>query len=269
VPGAACLPLPAFRGGQAAPATRPVGETGRLFVGRPIVLATLYNAGMCGRFTLRAPAGVVAEQFALFELPPFAPRFNITPSQPVLVVRLAPEQPEPRRESVWLRWGLIPGWAKDPAIGNRMINARAETVAEKPAFRAALARRRCLVVADGFYEWQRTGKRKQPYFLRMHDDRVFAFAGLWDHWEGPDGSAVQSCTLLTTEPNELIRPIHDRMPVILAGEDYPVWLDPAPGQPERLVPLLRPYPSGEMTAEPVGTLVNNPARDGPECIEPE
>jgi putative SOS response-associated peptidase YedK len=218
---------------------------------------------MCGRFTLRAPASVVAEQFALFEVPPFAPRFNIAPSQPVPVVRLARG-----RELVWLRWGLIPAWAKDPAIGNRLINARAETVAEKPAFRAALRRRRCLVAADGFYEWQRTGKRKQPYFIRLRDDRPFAFAGLWESWEAPDSSQIESCTLLTTEPNELMRPIHDRMPVILPADGYRVWLDPAMEKPERLLPLFRPYPAEEMTAEPVSTFVNSPAHEGPECIAP-
>ena len=223
---------------------------------------------MCGRFTLRAPASLVAEQFTLFELPPFAPRFNIAPSQPVAVVRLAPAQGQPQRELAWLRWGLIPSWAKDPAIGNRMINARAETVAEKPAYRAALRRRRCLLAADGFYEWQRTDGRKQPYFIHLCDDRPFAFAGLWEAWEGPDDSYIESCTLLTTEPNELIRPIHNRMPVILAPDDYEPWLDPAVQKPEPLVPLLRPYPSDEMAAHPVSTLVNSPTNDDPKCIEP-
>jgi putative SOS response-associated peptidase YedK len=237
---------------------------------------------MCGRFTLRAPASVVAELFALLEVPPFTPRFNIAPSQPVPVVRLKPEQPQPQRELVWLRWGLIPSWAKDqtavggygirtypPPRGNRMINARSETVAEKPAYRAALKRRRCLVAADGFYEWQRTGQGKQPYFIRMRDDRPFAFAGLWEAWEGPDHSQVESCTLLTTEPNELLRPIHNRMPVILPAEDYQPWLDREVQDSKQLAPLLRPYPSEAMRADPVGKFVNNPAHDAPECIEPE
>ena len=232
---------------------------------------------MCGRFTLRAPASVVAEQFALFEVPPFAPRFNIAPSQPVPVVRLgkgdSPLSPRGTvpfsgRELVWLRWGLIPSWAKDPAIGNRLINARAETVAEKPAFRAALRRRRCLVAADGFYEWQWTGKRKQPYFIRLRDDRPFAFAGLWESWEGLDCSQIESCTLLTTEPNELMRPIHDRMPVILPTDGYQAWLDPAVERPEQLAPLLCAYPADEMRAEPVSTFVNSPANEGLRCIEP-
>ena len=242
---------------------------------------------MCGRFTLRAPASVVAAQFGLFEMPPFTPRFNIAPTQPVAVVRCSPENSQPERELVWLRWGLIPSWAKDPAIGSRMINARAETAADKPAYRAAFRRRRCLVVADGFYEWQRTGGRKQPYFIRMHDDRPFAFAGLWESWSD-DGrrsqqndvemplfanedltpsSPVESCTLLTAEPNQLIQPIHNRMPVILPADDYQRWLDPAVQKPEPLAPLLRPFPVDQMIAYPVSTYVNSPTRDDPRCIE--
>ncbi|MFH1923901.1 MAG: SOS response-associated peptidase [Planctomycetota bacterium] len=223
---------------------------------------------MCGRFTLRAPASVVAAQFGLFEMPPFAPRFNVAPTQPVAVVRCAFDEPKPRRELAWLRWGLIPSWAKDPAIGNRMINARAETVAEKPAYRAAFRQRRCLVVADGFYEWQRLGARKQPYFIRMRDDRPFAFAGLWESWQGPEQGPVESCTLLTTEPNELLEPIHNRMPVILAADDYQQWLDPAVRKPEMLEPLLRPFPAERMIADPVSTYVNSPTRDDPRCIDP-
>jgi putative SOS response-associated peptidase YedK len=224
---------------------------------------------MCGRFTLRAAASVVAEQFAVLEVPPFAPRFNIAPSQPVPVVRLAPRQPEPQRQFTWLRWGLIPGWAKDPAVGSRMINARAETAAEKPAYRAALRRRRCLVAADGFYEWQRTGGHKQPYFIHMHDDRPFAFAGLWERWEGPDRDAIESCAVLTTQPNELMRPIHNRMPVVLDQADYQPWLDPVVQKPEELAPLLRPYTSEAMVADPVSTWVNNPRNDDPRCVEPQ
>lgn len=223
--------------------------------------------GMCGRFTLRAPASAVAEQFAIFEVPPFAPRFNVAPTQPVAVVRSAPEAPELGRELVWLRWGLIPSWAKDPSIGDRMINARAETVAEKPAYRAAFRRRRCLVVADGFYEWQKTGPKKQPYFIHMQDDRPLAFAGLWESWEGADASAIESCTLLTTEPNELVASIHNRMPVILARESYPQWLDPRAADPNQLRPLLVPYPGDQMAAYPVTTYVNSPAHDDARCIE--
>jgi len=209
----------------------------------------------------------VAAHFGVLEMPPFAPRFNVAPSQPVAVVRHAPTGPEPQREFVWLRWGLVPGWAKDPAVGNRMINARAETVAEKPAYRAAFRRRRCLVVADGFYEWQKTGRQKQPYFLHLRDDRPFAFAGLWETWEGADHSALETCTLLTTEPNELVAPIHNRMPVILAPGHYDQWLDVAGAKPELVLPLLRPYPADEMAAHPVGPYVNSPAHDDAQCIE--
>ena len=169
---------------------------------------------------------------------------------------------------VWLRWGLVPAWAKDPAIGNRLINARAESAAEKPAFRAAMRRRRCLVVADGFYEWQRTRPGEAALFIRLHGDRPFAFAGLWEAWEAPDHSTLETCTILTTAANELVRPIHDRMPVILSASGYAAWLDPAIEDPRQLMPLLAPYPSDEMEAQPVGDFVNSPAHDSPQCIEP-
>jgi putative SOS response-associated peptidase YedK len=230
------------------------------------IAGTLGTGRMCGRFTLRAPASVVAEQFGVFELETFTPRFNIAPTQPVAAVRMTAGDGPARRELVWLHWGLIPRWAQDPKIGARMINARSETAAEKPAFRAALRRRRCLVAADGFYEWQRTAGRKQPYFISMKDGRPFAFAGLWEHWEGPDDTVISSCTLLTTGPNKLVEPIHNRMPAILAAEDYDRWLDPAVEQPGPLMPLLRPYPDEEMTLYPVGTYVNSPAHDDPQCV---
>jgi putative SOS response-associated peptidase YedK len=231
---------------------------------------------------------LIAEQFGVFELPPFAARFNIAPTQPVPVVRMRPAG----RELVWLRWGLVPSWAKDPAIGNRLINARAETAAEKPAFRAALRRRRCLVAADGFYEWQKqqAGRAKQPYFIRLRDDRPFAFAGLWETWEAKKGTGpicaqhpeghlgkldlspfpprLETCTLLTTDANDLIRPLHDRMPVIIAANAYDAWLDPATEDPRQLAALLVPYPSDAMEAYPVGGLVNNPKNDSAGCIEP-
>lgn len=217
---------------------------------------------MCGRFTLRTPASAVAEQFALFAMPPFTARFNIAPTQPVLVVRMTPE-----RECVPVRWGLIPSWATDTAIGARLINARAETAADKPAFRAAFRRRRCLVLADGFYEWQKSGKRKQPFFFHLRDDRPFAFAGLWESWEGADNSHLETCTILTTDANELVATVHDRMPVILAPDVHDAWLDPAVEDPKHLMPLVRPYPAKAMEAYPVGTLVNSPTHDEPGCIE--
>ena len=162
----------------------------------------------------------------------------------------------------------MPGWAKDPAIGSRLINARAETAAEKPAFRTALRQRRCLVVADGFYEWQQAGRTKQPYFIHLRDDRPFALAGLWEAWEGADHARLETCTLLTTGPNDVVRPIHDRMPVILPPQAYSSWLDPAIQDPRQLAPLLVPYPSDQMEAYRVGSLVNSPSHDAPGCIEP-
>jgi putative SOS response-associated peptidase YedK len=222
---------------------------------------------MCGRFTLRVSAKVIAEQFGVFELPPFAARFNIAPTQPVPVVRLAPEPAEPRRELAWLRWGLVPSWAQDASISSRLINARAETAAGKPAFRAAMRRRRCLVAADGFYEWRADGRKKQPYFIHFRDDRPFAFAGLWESWEGPQHAALETCTLLTTEANDLLRPIHDRMPVILPPESYDAWLDREIDDPRPLLPLLVPSPSDPLEAYAVSGLVNSPAHDDPQCID--
>ena len=222
---------------------------------------------MCGRFTLRAPTSAIVDHFALLgEVPLLTPRYNIAPTQPVAVVRLDGRAAAPRRELTALQWGLIPHWAKDPSIGARMINARAETVAEKPAYKAAFRRRRCLVPADGFYEWRKDGNRKQPYFISLHDDRLFAFAGLWESWEGADHSHIESCTLLTTEPNEVIRPIHDRMPVILSRNAYDLWLDPAVQDAARLTPLLCPCLADVMQARAVGTLVNSPRNDSPACI---
>jgi putative SOS response-associated peptidase YedK len=224
---------------------------------------------MCGRFSLRARnAALLAEYFGIVDVPLLKARYNIAPTQPVPVVRLKSDQLKPQREMVMLRWGLIPAWAKDPAIGNRMINARAESLAHKPAFRAALRSRRCLVVADGFYEWQAAGKAKQPYFIHFRDDRPFAFAGLWEAWEGPDHTAIESCTIITTTADDLIRPIHDRMPVILAPEVYEVWLDSSVNKFEEIAGLLAPFSSDRMEAYPVNTLVNNPTQDEAGCIEP-
>lgn len=223
---------------------------------------------MCGRFTLRSPAGVVAEEFGLLDVEPLRPRYNIAPTQPVAVIRRSPKSRDAPRQLVMLRWGLVPSWAADPKIGNRLINARAETVAEKPAFRAALRRRRCLVAADGFFEWRRTGSAKQPYFIRRVDDRPFAFAGLWEIWEGPDHTLLESCALITTEANALMASIHDRMPVILSPDHYALWLDPAMEDPRQLLPLLRPCPSEAMVAHPVSTHVNDPRHDDPRCVVP-
>ena len=222
---------------------------------------------MCGRFTLRTPAHRLAEAFGVCDLPNLAPRYNIAPSQDVAAVRRAEDGDG--RELVLLRWGLVPYWAKDPAIGNRMINARAETVAEKPAFRAAFRRRRCLVAADGFYEWQKTADgKKQPWFIRLADDAPFAIAGLWERWKSPQGDAVESCTLITTAANETLGPIHDRMPVILAPDAWDAWLAPESASAGALTALLRPYTGDGLTAQRIGRLVNDPRSDEPACIAP-
>ena len=220
---------------------------------------------MCGRFTLITPAETIAEQFQLPKVPSLSPRYNIAPTQPVAAVRQPPENEG--RELAMLRWGLIPFWAKDPKIGARMINARSETVAEKPAFRAAFRQRRCLVLADGFYEWQRLERGKQPFYIRWRDEGPFAIAGLWEHWQGPEGE-IESCTLLTTQPNDLVRPLHNRMPVILHADDYDLWLDRSVQEPALLQPLLRPYSSADMLAYPISTWINKPENDSPRCIEP-
>jgi putative SOS response-associated peptidase YedK len=175
------------------------------------------------------------------------------------------DAPRRQRECVLLRWGLIPGWADDPKIGNRMINARAETVASKPAFRNAFKRRRCLVVTDGFYEWKKLVQGKQPHYIRMKDDRPFAFAGLWESWHR-DGSQIESCTIITTEPNALMKSIHNRMPVILRPDDYDCWLDPEFQDGDALQRLLAPFSAHRMEAYPVSTLVNSPGNDVADCI---
>jgi putative SOS response-associated peptidase YedK len=190
------------------------------------------------------------------------PRYNVAPMQQVLAIRPR----DGKRHAELLRWGLVPSWADDPKIGNRLINARADTVASKPSFRSAFKRGRCLVLADGFYEWKAAGKAKQPFFIRLKSDEPFAFAGLSEHWHRGE-QTVDSCALITTEPNELMATIHDRMPVILRPDDYDAWLDPATDKDAAQV-LLRPYPADEMTATPVSTLVNSPKNDVAACIEP-
>jgi putative SOS response-associated peptidase YedK len=221
---------------------------------------------MCGRFTLGASATILAAQFDLADLPAWSPRYNIAPTQEVLAVVKMSDALE--RQARLLRWGLIPQWAEGPAVGSRMINARAETVATKPAFRRPFRERRCLILADGFYEWQRQDGRKQPFYIRLHDGHTFGFAGLWERWVRPDGQPLDSCTIITTVANDLIRPLHVRMPVILSPVEHDVWLDPSVQEAERLQPLLRPYPPEEMEAYPVSTRVNNPANDLPACMAP-
>jgi putative SOS response-associated peptidase YedK len=222
---------------------------------------------MCGRYSQRQSADVIAKAFEVDNVPALEPRYNIAPTQSVPTVL------QPSVSQAWqfkmLYWGLIPKWAKDSKIGAKLINARAETVAEKPSFRSAFRKRRCLVLADGFYEWQQqeNKKQKQPYYFRLNDGQPFAFAGLWEQWEDVSGEAIDSCTLLTTDANELMRPVHNRMPVILNPKDYERWLDPEVKEPEQLQPLLRPYSTQEMLAYPVSTAVNKPSNDNAECIK--
>jgi putative SOS response-associated peptidase YedK len=222
---------------------------------------------MCGRFTLHSSPRDIADLFGIdpAQLPELTPRYNISPTQAVAAVRL---DDHGRRAFATLRWGLIPSWTKDHGIGNSLINARADTVASKPAFRAPFRRRRCLVPASGFYEWKATGgKYKQPFHLRIVDGRPFAIAGLWERWAGAESGAVETCAVLTTDANEVVREVHNRMPVILAQADFAAWLDPrTPAQ--ELLPLLRPYPAEAMTASAVGRYVSNPRNEGPQCLAP-
>ena len=221
---------------------------------------------MCGRFTLTIDPTELKDMFGEYSFPaPFAPRFNIAPTQPVLVI---PNDGQEKAD--FFLWGLIPSWAKDPTNANRLINARGETLAEKPSFRGSFKYKRCLILADGFYEWkaQPGTKTKTPYFIHMKDRQPFAFAGLWDEWHGPDGSQVRTCTIVTITPNELMTPLHNRMPVIVHPDAYAQWLDKTPQTPENLQPIIKPYPSDKMAVHPVSTLVNNPANDRAECVVP-
>jgi putative SOS response-associated peptidase YedK len=219
---------------------------------------------MCGRFTRKENLQQLAQLLGISNIPHLPPRYNIAPSQLVACVRTNPETFE--RECVELKWGLVPSWAKDPSIGNKLINARGETVSEKPSFRKAFKHQRCLVLADGFYEWKREGKTKQPYYIRMKDHRLFAFAGLWEHWEKQE-PAIESCSLITTGPNTLMEHIHHRMPVVLPEQIYTSWLDPKLNNTAYLSGLLEPYGAEEMEAFPVSTMVNNPRNDTEACIQ--
>lgn len=219
---------------------------------------------MCGRFALIATGEEVAEHYQLPEVPFVVPRYNIAPTQPVAAVRL---DQAGEREFTFFQWGLIPSWAKDPSMGSRMINARAETAAEKPAFRAAFKRRRCLLPATGFFEWCATEGRKQPMYIHGAEGGIVSLAGLWEIWSSPDGGLLETCTILTTSPNTLMEPIHNRMPVILEPADYSTWL--APDTPvDQLHHLLRPFVDDQLAAYAVSTAVNKPQNDTPDIIVP-
>jgi len=220
---------------------------------------------VCGRFSQAQIAELDRELFKLLEIPRLEPRYNVAPTQEVAIVR---ETGSGNRSISMIKWGLVPHWMKDPSVGARFINARAETAHEKPAFRDAFRERRCLVPTDGFYEWQKIGGAKQPYYIRLAERGVFAFAGLWDRWVSPDGEPLDTFAILTTRPNDLVTPIHDRMPVILPPTAYDAWLDVAATGPREARDILRPYPSDAMMAIPVSHYVNSPKNEGPECIEP-
>lgn len=224
---------------------------------------------MCGRYVLTATKSTLAQQFTLdlgtlvMELPE---RYNIAPTQQVLAIRT---NSDGSRSGDMLSWGLVPSWASDRSIGSRMINARAETLHEKPAFRSAFKRRRCLIPASGFYEWRKAGKWREPFFIRPRDDSPVAFGGLWESWRDPDsGSVFSSCAIVTVEANDLIRPLHDRMPLILDQLDYDEWLDDDIDNTRHLQSLLLPYASEAMTLYPVVPLVNRVGAEGAELLTP-
>jgi putative SOS response-associated peptidase YedK len=230
---------------------------------------------MCGRYAFYTPIEAVTRLFGVSEVHArdVTPRYNIAPTQEVPIVRVSAfleedAAREPVRELALARWGLVPFWAKDPSIGNRMINARGETVAAKPAFRAAFRKRRCLVPADGFFEWQKTDSGKQPWYIHATGGEPLAFAGLWELWDPPeDGAPLASCTIITTRASDFMRPLHDRMPVVLDAAGRDAWLDTA-SSPEQLQPLLAPAPEDVLEAWPVSRRVNSPFNEDPSLVEP-
>jgi len=221
---------------------------------------------MCGRYTQISSPQKISKEFKVpFNITPkFHPAYNIAPSQPVLALLVENNN----QKFDFVNWGLIPSWAKDPAIGNRMINARAETISEKPSYRGPFKHSRCLVIADGFYEWKKGPGASQPYYIRLKSKNPFGFAGLWSHWTSDDGSEIRSCTIITTEADDFMRPIHNRMPVILQEKARGEWLDPHNSDQKTLLSLLGPYPAKEMEAYPISKIVNSPINDLPDCIKP-
>jgi putative SOS response-associated peptidase YedK len=217
---------------------------------------------MCGRFTLSANKQRLQKTFPMFDLMEIPPRYNIAPTQQVLAVR---QEDAERPKGTTMRWGLIPSWAKEKKIAASLINARSDSVADKPSFRNAFKRRRCLILADGFYEWRKGSTPKQPFHIRRKDGEPFAFAGLWERWTGEE-PAIESCTIITTDANDAVRTLHDRMPVILEPRDYGRWLDPTNSDPGVLQEMLRQYPAEQMATVPVSLYVNNARNEGVECL---
>jgi len=219
---------------------------------------------MCGRYRLSRRKQIIEEHFDCDSWDyDWNPRFNIAPTQPVPVIRQRPK--EPARQISLMRWGLIPHWAKEPSIATSTINAKSETAATKPAFRDPLKFRRCLIPADGFYEWKRTVKAKQAFCFEIEDGELFAFAGLWDGWKDPSGNWIKTCSILTTTPNALTATVHDRMPVILDRESYDLWLDPGMQNVAAISQLLKPYDASQMQLYPVSSRVNHVTNDDEEC----
>ena len=220
---------------------------------------------MCGRFAFAIPSEVLAEIFSVLVPPVLECRYNIAPTQQVLILREGAEG----RSLSKARWGLVPHWAKDISIGSKMINARTETVHEKPAFRHAIKTRRCIVPASGFFEWVAKPNGKFPYYITLKDGSPLPLAGIWESWKSSDGNLLESCSILTTIANDLMAPIHDRMPVILRPEEFNLWLDRTVTDPVKFQRLFTPYPATLMTSWPVSRLVNSPANDSSDCIKPE
>lgn len=217
---------------------------------------------MCGRYVLKTPAKELASHFGLDEVIEVVPRFNISPGTDIPTIR---HSPEGKRVMHLLRWGLVPHWAKDPSIGAKLSNARGETIAEKPSFRDAFKRRRCLVPADGFYEWKIEGRQKQPYYFSLRSGVPFALGGVWESWQAPDGNILRTCCLITTGPNEIMLPVHDRMPVIVSPDDYEIWLA---GESSDALALIRPYRTEEMLAWAVSKRVSRSVEEGADLVCP-
>lgn len=235
-------------------------------LGRIVARPICHNLAMCGRYRLSRKRPVIEEHFDCIGTDDWIPRYNIAPTQPVAIIRQNPK--EPGRELSLARWGLVPSWAKDSSVAASMINARSETAAAKPAFRDALKFRRCIIPADGFYEWQKIGKAKQPYCFEVNGGELFAFAGLWERWNDPEGKIVETCSILTTTPNAVTASVHDRMPAILEPENYDLWLDPGMRDARAASDMLKPYAARLMRSYPVSARINHAANDDEACSTP-